>query len=93
MRDEMKSLRNMEMRHSLLQDGNVANINRKDISTHQESIELLQSTDNEMIPAGKACLARCGNLLAVGGDYRAAIGRSDRLFYCYIQNENIRHFE
>jgi hypothetical protein len=57
----------MEIRHSFLQDGNGVNINRKDISTHQESIELLQSTDHEMIPAGKACLARCGKLLATGG--------------------------
>jgi len=62
----MKSRRNMEIRHSFLQDGNGVNINRKDISSHQESIELLQSTDQEMIPAEEACLVRCGELLAIG---------------------------
>ena len=49
-----------------MQDGNGVNINRKDISFHQESIELVHSTDNEMIPAEEASLVRCGKLLAIG---------------------------
>lgn len=56
----MKSRRNMEIRHSFLQDGNGVNINRKDISSHQETIELLLSTDHEMIPAEEAYLVRYG---------------------------------
>jgi len=50
----------MEIRHSFLQDGNGVNINRKDISSHQETIELLLSADYEMIPAEEAYVVRCG---------------------------------
>jgi hypothetical protein len=32
-------------------------------------------------------------LLDIGGDYWAAIGRSDGLYYYCLHTENIRHFE
>jgi hypothetical protein len=54
--------------------------------------ENVQTIHNEMI-------LRCGGVwcgtraVDCKGDYWADIDRSDKLFYYYVQTENIRHFE